>query len=101
MENLETKLEDQVLTVTITGRLDTSNAQLCATELLPQLEGVKTVVFDCKDLIYISSAGLRVLIQVKKQMNHLHGDVIVRHLSPEIQEIFKMTGFDSILNVEQ
>lgn len=100
MENLATQLDGQVLTVKITGRLDTSNTQACATELLPQLEGVQTVVFDCKDLVYISSAGLRVLIQVKKQMNHSQGDVLVRHLSPEIQEVFKMTGFDTILKVE-
>ena len=100
MENLATQLDGQVLTVKITGRLDTSNAQACATELLPQLEGVQTVVFDCKDLVYISSAGLRVLIQVKKQMNHSQGDALVRHLSPEIQEVFKMTGFDTILKVE-
>ena len=100
MENLATQLDGQVLTVKITGRLDTSNAQACAPELLPQLEGVQTVVFDCKDLVYISSAGLRVLIQVKKQMNHSQGDVLVRHLSPEIQEVFKMTGFDTILKVE-
>lgn len=53
MENLATQLDGQVLTVKITGRLDTSNAQACATELLPQLEGVQTVVFDCKDLVYI------------------------------------------------
>lgn len=33
-------------------------------------------------------------------MNHSQGDVLVRHLSPEIQEVFKMTGFDTILKVE-
>ena len=44
MENLATQLDGQVLTVKITGRLDTSNAQACATELLPQLEGDRTAV---------------------------------------------------------
>ena len=92
--------DGQVLTVAISGRLDTTNAQKFSTEVLSQLKDVKTVVFECANLEYVSSAGLRVFIQVKKEMNKNKGDVIIKNLSDQIREVFRMTGFYDIFKIE-
>ncbi len=100
MENVLMNFDGQVLTVAISGRLDTTNAQKFSTEVLSQLKDVKTVVFECANLEYVSSAGLRVFIQVKKEMNKNKGDVIIKNLSDQIREVFRMTGFYDIFKIE-
>lgn len=100
MENVLMNFDGQVLTVAISGRLDTTNAQKFSTEVLSQLTDVKTVVFECSNLEYVSSAGLRVFIQVKKEMNKNKGDVIIKNLSDQIREVFRMTGFYDIFKIE-
>jgi anti-sigma B factor antagonist len=60
------------------------------------LEGVCELVIDLANLEYISSAGLRVLLSLKKQIAALK----VKNVRPEIMEIFDMTGFTGILAIE-
>ncbi|MBR1737264.1 MAG: STAS domain-containing protein, partial [Firmicutes bacterium] len=61
--------ENDKLTVAIEGRLDTTTAPQLEAELKSSLDGVKKLVFDIKELEYISSAGLRVLLTAQKTMN--------------------------------
>ena len=51
-------------------------------------------------LAYISSAGLRVLLKAQKTMNK-QGSMSIRNAGAEILEIFEVTGFDEILNIEK
>ena len=84
----------------MSGRLDSMNAAEFSRDILASLADVSTVILDFAELIYISSAGLRALLQIKKQMNQQNGEMIVKNLSGEITEVFTMTGFDQILKVE-
>ena len=88
------------LTLALSGRLDTTTAPQLETELNATLDGVKELVFDMKDLEYISSAGLRVLLKAQKTMNK-QGSMIIRNTGSEIMEIFEVTGFDEILSIEK
>ena len=88
------------LTVALDGRLDTTTAPQLEAELSNSLNDVKTLVIDMKKLVYISSAGLRVLLKTQKIMNK-QGTMIVKNISQEIQDIFEVTGFDEILNIEK
>ncbi len=88
-----------VLTIALTGRLDTMTAPDLDAELKHSLDDVAELVFDMKELQYISSAGLRVLLSAQKAMNK-QGSMKVINISDEIREIFEVTGFIDILTIE-
>ncbi len=91
--------EGTKLTVTLEGRLDTTTAPELETELKTALDGITELVFEIKDLAYISSAGLRVLLSAQKVMNK-QGSMVIRGASEEVMEIFDVTGFVDILTIE-
>ena len=86
------------LTIALDGRLDTTTAPELEAEL-GGLNDVKTLIMDMNKLVYISSAGLRVLLKAQKIMNK-QGSMTVRNISQEIREIFEVTGFEELLNIE-
>ena len=87
------------LTIALEGRLDTTTAPQLDDELKSSLDGVESLIFDFSKLEYISSAGLRVLLSAQKVMNK-QGGMVVKNVSEEINEIFEVTGFSDILNIE-
>jgi anti-sigma B factor antagonist len=86
------------LTIGLVGRLDTTTAPDLEKEVKENLDGVTELVFDMKDLEYISSAGLRVLLSAQKVMNK-SGKMTVCNVSDSINEIFEVTGFSDILTI--
>ncbi len=97
--NIKKTLEDKTLTVALEGRLDTVTAPQLEGELRTAVSGVDRLVFDFAALEYVSSAGLRVLLSAQKVMNR-QGSMTIRNVSPEIMDIFEVTGFVDILNIE-
>ena len=91
--------ENEKLTIAVGGRLDTTTAPQLEAEIKSSIDGVKELVFDIKDLEYISSAGLRVLLSAQKVMNK-QGSMVIRGASEEVMEIFDVTGFVDILTIE-
>ncbi|MBQ7561028.1 MAG: STAS domain-containing protein [Synergistaceae bacterium] len=87
------------LIIAIDGRLDTTTAPQLEAEINSGLEGVKTLTMDMSKLVYISSAGLRVLLKAQKIMNK-QGKMTVINVNQEIKEIFEVTGFDELLTIE-
>ncbi len=88
------------LTISLDGRLDTTTAPQLEAEITGGLNGVKDLTIDMEKLVYVSSAGLRVLLKAQKTMNK-QGKMTVKNVSPEIKEIFEVTGFDELLNIEK
>lgn len=97
--NIIKKQEETTLTVTLEGRLDTVTAPQLEEELGTAVKGISRLIFDFDALEYVSSAGLRVLLSAQKVMNR-QGSMIIRNVSSEIMEIFEVTGFVDILNIE-
>ena len=95
--NIEKKSSGTSLTVTVSGRLDTLTAPALEQELKTSLDGVTQLVLDFKDLEYISSAGLRVLLGAHKAMK---GNLIVKNATQTLMEVFDITGFADILTIE-
>ena len=91
--------EGEKLTIALEGRLDTVTAPQLEAELNQSLDGVKDLVFDFKSLEYISSAGLRVLLSAQKKMNK-QGQMTVEGANENLMEIFEVTGFVDILNIQ-
>ncbi|MEF9939032.1 MAG: STAS domain-containing protein [Clostridium sp.] len=87
------------LTLTLTGRLDTTTAPQLESELKSSLDNVDSLIMDFKALEYISSAGLRVLLSAQKVMNK-QGKMVIRHVNDTILEVFEVTGFNDILTIE-
>ncbi len=99
MLNINKETNGSALKITLEGRLDTTTAPQLEEELKGGLDGVTELDFDIKDLQYISSAGLRVLLSAQKVMNK-QGDMVVRGANDDIREIFDVTGFSDILKIE-
>ena len=87
------------LTVTLSGRLDTTTSPELEAELKASLDGVEALVMDFENLSYLSSAGLRVILAAQKTMNK-QGSMVIRHVNETIMEIFEVTGFSDILTIE-
>ena len=87
------------MTITLKGRIDSNNAAQAEKDITAQLAGQEdqAVVFDAGKLEYISSAGLRVLLSAHKKMA---GGMKVIHVNEIVQEVFEVTGFSDILNIE-
>lgn len=96
---IEKVVNGEELVVCVEGRLDTMTSPEFEKELKPAMEGMSEVVLDFKDLEYISSAGLRVLLSAQKVMMR-QGSLVIRNCSDEIMEIFEVTGFTDILTIE-
>ena len=97
--NIEQTRNGSELTIALSGRMDTVTAPELEIMLAKALDDVTMLVFDFSELTYISSAGLRVLLSTQKVMNR-QGEMKIRNVSPEIMEIFEVTGFVDILNIE-
>lgn len=99
MININKVKEGSNLTITIEGRLDTTTAPQLENLVNAEIEGVTELIFDLKELAYISSAGLRVLLSSQKIMNK-QGSMVVKNSSEEVLEIFEVTGFSDIFTIE-
>lgn len=94
------ELEGTTLTMKISGRLDASNAQKLTNELNSALNGVKELIFDFNGLSYVASAGLRSLLTAQKRMNK-QGSMKIRNVADSVMEVFEMTGFADLMNIEK
>ena len=88
-----------VLTLVLTGRLDTITSPKLEAELRARLPGVTELHLDFVGLEYLSSAGLRVLLGAQKMMNK-QGSMVVHNVNETIMEVFEITGFADILTIE-
>ncbi len=92
------KRNDAQLTVTVSGRLDSSNADELE-EAVSSLDGISELIFDISALEYLSSAGLRILLVTQRKMNK-QGKMIVKGANETVRDIFDVTGFSTILTLE-
>ena len=96
---INTAKEGTALTVALEGRLDTTTAPELEAALNEALDGVEALTIDLEQLEYISSAGLRVLLSAQKRMMK-QGEMKVINPNEVVMDVFSLTGFDSILNIE-
>ena len=95
----EIKKTAQATTIQVAGRLDTTTAPVLEKNICREIEGTQNLILDLKEMVYISSAGLRVLLSAQKMMMKI-GTMKVKNVCPDVMEIFEMTGFADILEIE-
>ena len=86
-----------ILTVALDGRLDTTTAPELEAFLAENYNGTDALVLECEKLVYVSSAGLRVLLATQKKAK---GSMKLTHVCELVMEVFEMTGFADILTLE-
>ena len=101
MLNITKTLNGSELKIEVEGRLDTATASQLEKEVKGAANECETLVFDFAKLDYISSAGLRVLLSANKQMTQSgKAPVTVKNSNEIVREVFEVTGFTDILNIE-
>ena len=93
------KMEGKELTVALEGRLDTVTAPELEAALKESMGNADSLTLDLTKLDYISSAGLRVLLSAHKTMAG-KGGMKITHVNEIVAEVFDVTGFADILNIE-
>ena len=97
---MQTKLENNVLTLCLEGRVDSGNAAAMEKELMEAVAAAPGagIAIDAEKLEYISSAGLRVLMKLRKQAKKA---LPVLNVSNEVYDIFEVTGFTELMDVKK
>ena len=97
---IEIKELDGGMKAILNGRLDTPAAVKAQQEIGPLLENAdKEIVFDCTNLEYISSSGLRLFLTIRKEASVKGGKVIIENINDEIRKVFMMTGFFNLFEI--
>ena len=96
---IEIKKNVDELVLEITGRLDTITAPALDKTINENLGEMKNLILDFKNLEYISSAGLRVLLSTQKKLQQ-NGTMKLKNVCEEVMEVFEITGFVDILTIE-
>ena len=96
---IEIKKNVEETIIEIVGRLDTITAPALDKTINEDIGDTKNLVLDVKNMEYISSAGLRVLLAAQKKMQKI-GSMKVINVCEEVMEVFEMTGFADILVIE-
>jgi anti-sigma B factor antagonist len=96
---IEIKKNAVEVVIQICGRLDTITAPTLDKTINEEIGDTKNLILDMKNLEYISSAGLRVLLGAQKKMQKI-GSMKVVNVCEEVMEVFEMTGFADILTIE-
>lgn len=97
MEEVKITKNENEMVVFLNGRIDSNNAPLVEEALKEAFESDSPVIVDAEKLEYISSAGLRVLLHLRKKKAELK----IINVSSEVYEIFDMTGFNQMMTVEK
>ena len=97
--NINKQINGSAMEIALSGRLDTTTAPDLEKTLKDSLDGITELTLDLKELDYISSAGLRVLLSAQKVMTGEKSMKLV-NVGESIMEVFEVTGFSEILTIE-
>ena len=96
---IEIKTTAEATILEVIGRLDTITAPALDKTINEDIKDAKNLILDLKQVAYVSSAGLRVLLSAQKKMQKV-GSMKVKNVCTEVMEVFEMTGFADILVIE-
>ena len=94
---IKSTTEGTRLTITVSGRVDTVTSPELAAAL--KLGDATCVVIDLKDVPYMSSAGIRILLTAYKTMHGKGGELLLANVQATVREVLDITGFSDIFNI--
>ncbi len=100
--DLTTERSENVVCVDVKGRIDGSTAVAFEESVRNALEeSDRAMIMDFRELAYISSAGLRVILLTAKSLQSQDAKLVLCSLSDQIREVFKISGFDKLLPIHE
>lgn len=96
---INTTKENDKIIIAVDGRIDSTTAKDFESAIKKDVTENSDLIFDFKDLAYISSAGLRILLGTQKLMSR-QGKMKIINVNEVVNEIFEVTGFSYILDIE-
>ena len=99
MENINFIKSDDGFIIKLAGHIDSTNAGAVEEELnsIRAQEKPESIIVDCEDLEYLSSAGLRIILRLRKSISELS----LVNVSPDVYEVFEMTGFTEMVDIQK
>ncbi len=94
-------MENDVMTVNVSGEIDGSNAADFEEQLRNLMPKASRMILDLGDLEYVSSAGLRVFLVMQKLCKGSGRSMSIRNVTEDVMDIFSITGFIKLLNIEE
>ena len=98
--NIKKAKTDNQIVLILSGTLDTLTSPQLEEEISQIGEEVNKVRLDIKDVDYVSSNGLRCFIILQKMMDSHQGEFIISHPHQMVKDVLNMTGFDTIMKIE-
>jgi len=96
---IDQKLNGNELELAVTGKLTNSTSPALYNIVIGLNSNITKLVFEFKDLQYLASAGIRVLIEAAKRMEG-KGEMLIRHCNPSVMEIFTITNLTGLFKIE-
>lgn len=91
---------EQKTCVVLDGRVDSTNADQFQKDIAPLMEGDNLDIdFDCTNMTYTSSQGLRVFLLLQKSLMSRNGKMVLRNMNARVKEVFDITGFSNIITI--
>lgn len=97
---VNTEKTDDTLTIILDGALNKTTCDAVAERIASEMQGIRKLVFDMEKLTFISSAGLRVLVKLRKQVGKRE-NMELCNVQPDVMNIFSVTGLAEYLNIRQ
>ena len=98
--NIKKEKIGNVSVLKIKGRIDTVHSSALEDEVNKQIgSGEKNLIFNCEEMNYISSSGLRVFLVAQKKTISINGKLYLCNMQPAIQEIFRISGFSNLFKI--
>ncbi len=101
MLDIKTEKNGGVMNMTLKGVLDTTSAGDLNDALLGPIAEINEIHIDFAELEYLTSAGLRVILEAQQEMDDKDGEMTIKNVNDDIMEIFDITGFIDVLTIEE
>jgi anti-sigma B factor antagonist len=94
-------ISDDTATLTIAGKLNAATAEEFDAAVNLAIGETKNLVLDFKEVSYLSSAGLRVLVSAQKKLKAAAGTFALCNVCEEVMEVLEVTGLDDVFEIRQ
>ena len=94
------RVDQDSIIIFLSGRLDTASSSAFELKINELVDGTADIIFDLKDLNYISSSGLHVLLLAQKTLTSNNRKLVIRNADGSVRTVFEMTGFNKIVTLE-
>jgi anti-anti-sigma factor len=87
------------ITLAVAGKLSAATAEECGAAVELAIGETKNLLLDFKELSYLASAGLRILVSAQKKLKATGGSLSLLNVSKEVMEVFEITGLDDVFDI--